>query len=81
VRIPCLRERAYEADDVIATIVHQAHEQPCVVMSADHDFYQGLSDRISLLNTARQADRRRIHPADVYGRHGVYPYQWCHHRA
>jgi DNA polymerase-1 len=63
----------WEADDVIASLIaaHPAREH--LIMSTDKDFYQLLSPRVSVLNTQRRADRRRIRPAEVYDTHGVPP--------
>jgi DNA polymerase-1 len=71
----------WEADDVIASLIaaHPAREH--LIMSTDKDFYQLLSPRVSVLNTQRRADRRRIRPAEVYDKHGVLPHQWCDYRA
>ena len=71
----------WEADDVIASLIaaHPAHEH--LIMSTDKDFYQLLSPRVSVLNTQRRADHRRIRPTEVYDKHGVLPHQWCDYRA
>jgi DNA polymerase I len=71
----------WEADDVIASLIaaHPAREH--LIMSTDKDFYQLLSSRVSVLNTQRRADCRRIRPAEVYDKHGVLPHQWCDYRA
>ncbi|MGH3869221.1 MAG: 5'-3' exonuclease H3TH domain-containing protein [Pseudonocardiaceae bacterium] len=70
-----------EADDVIASLIatHPAREH--LIMSTDKDFYQLLSPHVSVLNTQRRADRRRIRPTEVYDTHGVLPHQWCDYRA
>lgn len=71
----------WEADDVIASLIaaHPAREH--LIMSTDKDFYQLLSPRVSVLNTQRRADRRRIRPTEVHDKHGVLPHQWCDYRA
>ena len=76
-----IQNNQWEADDVIASLIaaHPAREH--LIMSTDKDFYQLLSHRVSMLNTQRRADRRRIYPAEVYDKHGVLPHQWCDYRA
>lgn len=66
---------------MIASLIaaHPAHEH--LIMSTDKDFYQLLSPRVSVLNTQRRADRRRIRPTEVYDKHRVLPHQWCDYRA
>ena len=76
-----IEHHQWEADDVIASLItaHPAHEH--LIMSTDQDFYQLLSHRVSVLNTQRRADQRRIHPTEVHDKHGVGPHQWCDYRA
>ncbi|MGH3802681.1 MAG: 5'-3' exonuclease H3TH domain-containing protein [Pseudonocardiaceae bacterium] len=71
----------WEAGDVIASLVtaHPLHDY--LIMSTDQDFYQLLSHRVSVLNTQRRADQRRIHSAEVHDKHGIQPHQWCDYRA
>lgn len=76
-----IEDNRWEADDVIATLISTAPQCEHVIMSTDKDFYQLLSDRVSMLNTQRRADRRRIHPAEVVEKHAVAPHQWCDYRA
>ncbi len=71
----------WEADDVIASLIATYPAREHLIMSTDKDFYQLLSPRVSVLNTQRRADRRRIRPAEVYDKHGVLPHQWCDYRA
>lgn len=80
-KIRHIEDNRWEADDVIATLISTAPEREHVIMSTDKDFYQLLSDRVSMLNTGRRADRRRIHPAQVRDTHAVAPHQWCDYRA
>jgi DNA polymerase-1 len=79
--IRCVEDNRWEADDVIATLINAAPRREHVIMSTDKDFYQLLSDRVSMLNTQRRAARRRIHPAEVREKHDVAPHQWCDYRA
>lgn len=66
-----------EADDVIATLVHHAPDRDIVIMSADRDFYQLLTDRVVVLNTARRPGERFIGPKHVEAQYGVPPAFWC----
>ena len=54
-RIPVLEVEGYEADDVIATLAHQASEADleAVIVSGDKDFYQLIGNGIALLNPGR----------------------------
>jgi DNA polymerase-1 len=71
-----------EADDVIAAIVHRTPEpRPILLMSRDRDYYQLVTDRISVLNTKMRAGHRHIGPTQVYERHQVTPAQWADYRA
>jgi DNA polymerase-1 len=69
------------ADDVIAALIAAQPAREHLIMSTDKDFYQLLSHRVSVLNTQRRADCRRIYPAEVREKHGVLPHQWCDYRA
>ncbi|MEO7195255.1 MAG: 5'-3' exonuclease H3TH domain-containing protein [Pseudonocardiaceae bacterium] len=76
-----IEDNKWEADDVIASLITAQPAREHLIMSTDKDFYQLLSPRVSVLNTQRRADRRRIHPVDVHDKHGVLPHQWCDYRA
>lgn len=54
-RIPVLEEAGYEADDVIGTIAKQAAEAgvDVTIVSSDKDMLQLVSDRVSMLNPAK----------------------------
>lgn len=70
-----------EADDVIATLVtHTTQRWPdrrVWIMSGDRDYYQLITDRILVLNTAMHPGKRHIGPTDVIDRYGVTPDQWA----
>lgn len=66
-----------EADDVIATLVHRVPDRDVVIMSADRDFYQLLTDRVLVLNTAKHPGQRLIGAKHVEAQHGVPPTSWC----
>ena len=67
-----------EADDVIAEVVRAAGAgRPSVIMSADRDFYQLLSDHVVIANTMRKSTEQIVDGAEVRRRFGVEPWQWC----
>jgi DNA polymerase-1 len=70
-------EREAEADDVIATVVHAVPDRDILVMSADRDFYQLVTDRVLVLNTAKPRGQRLIGPKEIEARYGVPPSAWC----
>jgi DNA polymerase I len=70
-----------EADDVIATITARSAFRDVVIMSGDKDYYQLLSHRVSILNTARKPGKRLIGPGEVPARYGVTTSQWGDFRA
>ena len=76
-----LENTQWEADDVIDSLIAAHPARDHLIMSTDKDFYQLLSPRVSVLNTQRRVDRRRICPGEVYDKHGVWPPQWCDYRA
>jgi DNA polymerase I len=70
-----------EADDVIATLATGAGSRPVTIMSGDKDYYQLLTRRVNILNTARKPGQRTIGPADIETRYGITASQWCDYRA
>jgi DNA polymerase-1 len=67
-----------EADDVIATLVHAAPASRAIlIMSADKDMYQLVTDRVLVLNTAMRPGQRIIGPKQIEARYGVPPSAWC----
>lgn len=60
-----------EADDVIATITARSAPRDVVIMSGDKDYYQLLSHRVRILNTARKPGQRLIGSEEVPDRYGV----------
>ncbi|MGH3807396.1 MAG: 5'-3' exonuclease [Pseudonocardiaceae bacterium] len=76
-----IEDNKWEADDVIASLITAQPAREHLIMSTDKDFYQLLSPRVSVLNTQRRVDRRRVDTADVHEKHGVLPHQWCDYRA
>jgi 5'-3' exonuclease len=67
-----------EADDVIATLVsREPAGRDILIMSADRDMYQLVTDRVLVLNTAMRPGRRLIGPKEIEARYGVPPSAWC----
>jgi DNA polymerase I len=74
-RIPVLQYRGFEADDVIGTISRRAEEAgfDVVIVSSDKDMLQLVTDRVSMLNPAK--DDTWYDPAKVQEFMGVKPSQ------
>lgn len=67
-----------EADDVIATLARSAvPSRRILILSADRDMYQLVTDRVLVLNTAKPAGQRLIGPKQIEARYGVPPSAWC----
>jgi DNA polymerase I len=77
-RIPILQYRGYEADDVIGTLSRKAAEAgyDVVIVSSDKDMLQLVTDRVSMLNPAK--DDTWYDPAKVREFMGVEPAQVAH---
>jgi DNA polymerase I len=74
-RIPILDSAGYEADDVIGTIAQRAEQAgfEVVIVSSDKDMLQLVTDRISMLNPAK--DDTQYDPEKVREFMGVAPSQ------
>ena len=74
-RIPILEYAGFEADDVIGAIAHRAAEagMEVVIVSSDKDMLQLVTDRVSMLNPAK--DDEWYDPAKVKEFMGVTPAQ------
>jgi DNA polymerase-1 len=78
-RIPLVVEEGYEADDVIGTLAQRAMDAGlhAVIVSGDKDFYQLVTDHISLLNPGRRGpaavDEVWVDPSNAAERLGVPP--------
>src|SRR5579863_2689166 len=74
-RIPILQYPRYEADDVIGTLSRKGAEAGCevVIVSSDKDMLQLVTDRVSMLNPAK--DDTWYDSAKVKEFMGVEPHQ------
>jgi DNA polymerase-1 len=74
-RIPILEYPGFEADDVIGTMARRAEANNCevVIVSSDKDMLQLVSDRVSMLNPAK--DDEWYGPEKVKAFLGVRPEQ------
>ncbi|MGH2375149.1 MAG: 5'-3' exonuclease, partial [bacterium] len=69
-------ETGYEADDVIATLLHEYRRMAARILSSDRDFYQFASSRVHMLVPVRgTSELREVGPADVQASFGVRPAQ------
>jgi len=70
--IPCLEQDGFEADDLIATYVRQAHEAGATstIVSSDKDLMQLVSDGIIMFDTMKD---KKIGRAEVMEKFGVPP--------
>ncbi len=70
--IPCLEQRGFEADDLIATYARQAYEAgaTATIVSSDKDLMQLVNDGIVLFDTMKD---KKIGRAEVIEKFGVPP--------
>src|SRR5580700_8975846 len=70
--LPCLEQKGFEADDLIATYVRQACEAgaSATIVSSDKDLMQLVNDCVVMYDTMKD---RRIGPAEVVEKFGVPP--------
>jgi DNA polymerase-1 len=70
--LPCLEQRGFEADDLIATYVREANEAGATstIVSSDKDLMQLVSDRVTMYDTMKD---KRIGRAEVIEKFGVPP--------
>jgi DNA polymerase-1 len=70
--LPCLEQRGFEADDLIATYVRQASEAGATstIVSSDKDLMQLVTDRVIMYDTMKD---KRIGRAEVIEKFGVPP--------
>lgn len=71
-RIPILEKEGYEADDLIGTIARDAEKEglEVVIVSGDKDLLQLVSEKITTLDTMKDAHKG---PQEVKERFGVNP--------
>jgi DNA polymerase I len=70
--LPCLEQRGFEADDLIATYVREASEAGATstIVSSDKDLMQLVNDRVVMFDTMKD---KKIGPAEVMEKFGVPP--------
>ncbi|HTE76681.1 MAG TPA: DNA polymerase I [Xanthobacteraceae bacterium] len=70
--LPCLEQRGFEADDLIATYVREACEAgaTATIVSSDKDLMQLVSDGVIMFDTMKD---RKIGRAEVVEKFGVPP--------
>lgn len=68
--VPVAACDGYEADDVIATLVHQAFLEDVQILSNDKDLYSLVGDNVRLVGS-----NRHVGPADCVAKFGVKPEQ------
>jgi DNA polymerase-1 len=70
--LPCLEQKGFEADDLIATYARQATEAGATstIVSSDKDLMQLVNDRVTLFDTMKD---KRIGRAEVMEKFGVPP--------
>ena len=75
-----LTKEDYEADDILATLAHQAGEQgfDVLVVSGDRDTFQLVNDRVTVLYPSARgvSELKRYTPAAVEERYGVPPHKY-----
>ena len=70
--LPCLEQKGFEADDLIATYVRQACEAGATstIVSSDKDLMQLVNDRVVMYDTMKD---KKIGRAEVIEKFGVPP--------
>jgi len=70
--LPCLEQKGFEADDLIATYVRQACEAgaTATIVSSDKDLMQLVNDRVVMFDTMKD---KKIGRAEVIEKFGVPP--------
>jgi DNA polymerase I len=77
--VPRLSVAGYEADDLIATLATQAEaeDMDVVIVTGDRDAFQLISDRVTVLKTARGVtDTTRFTPGELMEKYGLTPAQY-----
>lgn len=70
--IACYEVEGFEADDIIATLAHQARNAggDCTIISSDKDLMQLVGDGVTMLDAMKN---KRIDRDGVHEKFGVYP--------
>lgn len=79
--ITVLHDEFTEADDMIGATIGLNPTRRTLVLSADKDFYQLISDHVLILNTQLPAGQRYIRAETVEQKFGVSPAVWADFRA
>jgi DNA polymerase-1 len=78
--VPTLSKEDFEADDILATLAHQASEQGfrVFVVSGDRDAIQMIDDNVTLLypNARGVSELKRYDRDTVFERYGIEPHQY-----
>jgi DNA polymerase I len=77
--LPALQVAGYEADDIIATLTSQAHEQgmDVAIITGDRDAFQLVADDVTVLYPKRGvSELDRMTPVAVQERYGLTPSQY-----
>lgn len=74
--VPWVRKYGVEADDLIASIVDKAAGVPTIVVSADHDLLQLVSDTVTVYRPSiGKTPEVMYDPATVHAKYGLWPSQ------
>ena len=70
--IACYEVEGFEADDIIATLAHQARDAggQCTIVSSDKDLMQLVGDGVEMLDAMKN---KRIDRDGVWDKFGVFP--------
>ncbi|HEY3136955.1 MAG TPA: DNA polymerase I [Blastocatellia bacterium] len=76
-RVPIIRERGYEADDIIGTLAAKADGVglDVVIVTNDKDLSQLVTDRVKVLRTERTGEMKMLDAKGVEEKMGVPPSQ------
>ena len=76
-RVPIIRERGYEADDIIGTLAAQAEGAglDVVIVTNDKDMNQLVTDNVKVLRTERTGEMKMLDAKAVEEKMGVPPGQ------
>ncbi len=76
-RIPFAEIHGCEADDVISSyVVEYGQQMNVIIMSTDKDYWQLITDRVSILNY-KGYDSTLVTPETVFTKFGVHPKQFA----